>query len=204
VASRLDSFASYQEHEAWTWEHMALTRARVVSSSPDLQARIEGVIRHVLTRPRDQDLIANDVLEMRRAIGEEKGEHDPWDLKYAAGGLVDIEFIAQYLQLVNAAEKPDILSVSTLHVIDNAVRLGILAPATADVLRSAGRLYQDLIQILRLCVSDKFVPATAGDDLQRMLARAGDAPNFSVLEARLREIQTDVREIFLELLESRG
>lgn len=204
VASRLDAFAAYQEHEAWTWEHMALTRARVVSSPPELKERIERVIREVLTRSRDQDLVASDVLEMRRAIGEEKGEQDIWDLKYAAGGLVDIEFVAQYLQLVHAAERPDILDVSTLQVIDNALRLGILPPATADVLRSAGRLYDDLTQILRLCVSERFVPSTAGHDLLHMLARAGDAPDFSALEARVRETQADVREIFLDLLQQRG
>ncbi|MGO9357915.1 MAG: bifunctional [glutamine synthetase] adenylyltransferase/[glutamine synthetase]-adenylyl-L-tyrosine phosphorylase [Xanthobacteraceae bacterium] len=203
VASRLDAFESYQEHEAWTWEHMALTRARVVSAPPALKARIERVIRHVLTRPRDHDLVASDVLEMRRAIGEERGELDVWDLKYAAGGVMDIEFIAQYLQLVNAAEQPDILSVNTLQVIESALRLGLLPSATADALRSAGRLYHDLTQILRLCVSDRFVPAAAGDDLLRMLARAGDAPNFSALEARVRETEADVREIFLDLLQRR-
>jgi [glutamine synthetase] adenylyltransferase / [glutamine synthetase]-adenylyl-L-tyrosine phosphorylase len=200
VASRIDAFAEYQDREAWTWEHMALTRARVISSSPPLQARIEKTIRDVLTRPREREIIANDVLEMRRAIGEEKGEDDIWDLKYAAGGLIDIEFIAQYLQLVHAADKPDLLSVSTLQVLENAVKLGVLPSAAADVLRSAVRLYHDLTQILRLCVSAKFVPATAGEDLLRMLARAGDAPNFSVLEARVHEIQIDVRGIFIELL----
>ena len=200
VASRIDAFAAYQDNEAWTWEHMALTRARVISSSPDLQQRIEQTIRDVLTRRRHRDIIATDVLEMRRAIGEEKGERDIWDLKYAAGGLVDIEFIAQYLQLVHAADQPHILSVSTLQVLDNALRLGLLPTAAADVLRSAVRLYHDLTQILRLCVSAKFTPATAGEDLLRMLARAGDAPNFSVLEAQVRDIQTDVRGILLELL----
>ncbi|WP_315833842.1 bifunctional [glutamine synthetase] adenylyltransferase/[glutamine synthetase]-adenylyl-L-tyrosine phosphorylase [Bradyrhizobium prioriisuperbiae] len=202
VASRLGAFADYQESEAWTWEHMALTRARVISSSPALKARIEKTISDVLTRPRERDIIANDVLEMRGAIGEEKGESDIWDLKYASGGLVDIEFIAQYLQLVHAATKPEILSVSTLQVLENAARLGLLSSAAADILRSAVRLYQDLTQILRLCVSAKFQPATAGEDLLRILARAGDAPNFSVLEARVREIQVDVRQIFLELLGS--
>ena len=112
VASRIDSFADYQEREAWTWEHMALTRARVISSSPAFRKKIEDVIRSVLTRPRDPASTAGDVADMRRAIALEKGEDDVWDLKLAAGGLVDIDFIAQYLQLVHAAAKPEILSVS--------------------------------------------------------------------------------------------
>jgi [glutamine synthetase] adenylyltransferase / [glutamine synthetase]-adenylyl-L-tyrosine phosphorylase len=196
LASRLDSFADYQEREAWTWEHMALTRARVISSSPELRRRIEDIIRDVLMRPRDAVATATDVADMRRAIAEEKGEKDVWDLKYAAGGTVDIDFIAQYLQLVHAAEKPDILNVSTLAVLDNAAKLGVLPQSEAEVLRSAARLYHDLTQVIRLCVTGKFNPETAGEDLRRVMARAGDAPDFSALEARVRETQTEVRRVF--------
>src|SRR6476620_350109 len=202
VASHLKSFAEYQEREAWTWEHMALTRARVISSSPDFRRKIEKIIREVLTRPRDAVSVAKDVAEMRRAIALEKGEDDIWDLKYAAGGMVDIDFIAQYLQLVHAASKPDILDVSTLHVLDNAARLGVLPQSAAEVLRSATRLYHDLTQILRLCVSERFKPETSGEDLLRVMARAGDAPDFSSLEARVKETQTEMRRVFRELLES--
>jgi glutamate-ammonia-ligase adenylyltransferase len=201
VASRLDSFADYQDHEAWTWEHMALTRARVISGSPEFRARIERIIRDVLTRPRDRRIIASDVAEMRRAIALEKGEDDIWDLKYAAGGMVDIEFIAQYLQLVHAAETPEILDVSTVRVLENAARLGILPQSTMEVLRPAARLYHDLTQILRLCVSNKFDPSVAGEDLLRIMTRAGDAPDFSALEARVRDTQAEVRNVFLALVD---
>ena len=202
VASHLDSFAEYQDREAWTWEHMALTRARVISASPDFRRRIEQIIRQVLTRPRDAVSVASDVADMRRAIALEKGEDDIWDLKYAAGGMVDIDFIAQYLQLVHAAEKPDILDVSTLHVLDNAARLGVLAQSSAEILRSAARLYHDLTQILRLCVSERFKPETSGEDLLRVMARAGDAPDFSSLEARVKETQAEVRRVFRALVEN--
>ncbi len=200
VASHVDSFAEYQDREAWTWEHMALTRARVISASPDFRRRIEEIIRQVLTRPRDAGSVAKNVADMRRAIALEKGEDDIWDLKYAAGGTVDIDFIAQYLQLVHAADMPDILDVSTLHVLDKAARLGVLPQSSAEVLRSAARLYQDLTQILRLCVSEGFNPETAGEDLLRIMARAGDAPDFSSLEARVKETQAEVRRVFSALV----
>jgi [glutamine synthetase] adenylyltransferase / [glutamine synthetase]-adenylyl-L-tyrosine phosphorylase len=200
VASHVSSFAEYQEREAWTWEHMALTRARVISSSPDFRVKIERIIRDVLTRPRDAAGVAVDVADMRRAVGLEKGEDDIWDLKYAAGGIVDIDFIAQYLQLVHAAAMPDILDVNTLHVLDNAARLGVLSQSFAEVLRPAARLYHDLTQILRLCVSEKFNPETSGEDLLRIMARAGDAPDFSALEARIKETQTEVRRVFRSLI----
>ncbi|AMA57269.1 bifunctional [glutamine synthetase] adenylyltransferase/[glutamine synthetase]-adenylyl-L-tyrosine phosphorylase [Bradyrhizobium sp. CCGE-LA001] len=201
VASSLVSFADYQANEAWTWEHMALTRARVVSASPEFRERIERVIRDVLTRRRDPAITANDVADMRRAIAQEKGEADCWDIKHAAGGMVDIDFIAQYLQLVHAHDKPEILDVSTMQVLENACRLGVLPQSETEILRAAARLYHDLTQILRLCVSDRFKPETAGTDLQRVMARAGDAPDFSSLEARVKETQSEVRRVFTALLE---
>ena len=204
LASRLAAFASYQETEAWTWEHMALTRARVICATPAFRTKIENVIRDVLTLPREIAITANDVSEMRRAIAEEKGENDIWDLKTAAGGMIDIEFIAQYLQLVHAASMPDILNANTVTVLDNAARLGVLSQSDVDVLRAAARLYHDLTQIIRLCVSGKFKPETAGEDLLRVLTRAGDAPDFSSLEARVRETLTDVREIFSRLIDRTG
>ena len=202
LASRIDSFADYQEREAWTWEHMALTRARVISASPAFREKIEALIRSVLTRPRDAASTAGDVADMRKAIALEKGEDDIWDLKLAAGGLVDIDFIAQYLQLVHASQKPEILSVSTLQVLDNAARLGVLPQSDAEILRSAARLYHDLTQIIRLCVTDTFNPETSGDNLLHVMARAGDTPDFSTLEARVRETQSEVRRVFLALMDS--
>jgi glutamate-ammonia-ligase adenylyltransferase len=204
LASHIDSFAEYQEREAWTWEHMALTRARVISASPAFREKIEKVIRDALTRPREPLGIAADVADMRRAIAQEKGEDERWELKYAAGGMVDIDFIAQYLQLIHAAEKPDILDVDTLDVIDNAARLGVLPQEAAEILRIAGRLYHDLNQVLRLCVIDKFDPKTSGEDLLRVLARAGDAPDFSSLDARLKETQAEVRRVFQAVVEGKG
>jgi [glutamine synthetase] adenylyltransferase / [glutamine synthetase]-adenylyl-L-tyrosine phosphorylase len=203
LASHVKSFAEYQEREAWTWEHMALTRARVISASPAFRERIERVIRDALRRPRDVSGIAKDAAEMRRAIALEKGEDDLWDLKYAAGGLTDIDFIAQYLQLIHAGAKPEILDVSTLQVLDHAERLGVLPHASADILRPAARLYHDLTQILRLCVSGKFNPETAGEDLLRVMARAGDAPDFSSLQARVKETQAEVRRVFKTVVEER-
>jgi len=80
----------------------------------------------------------------------------------------------------------------------------VLPHAEAETLRAAGRLYHDLTQVLRLCVDGKFDPKSAGVDLQRVLARAGDAPDFSSLEARLTETQDDVRRVFTAIVEGKG
>jgi glutamate-ammonia-ligase adenylyltransferase len=200
VATMLGSFEHYQENEAWTWEHLALTRARVVSGSPAFATRVEKVIRDVLSRERDAEAIAGDVVEMRAAIAAEKGDKARWDLKYVAGGLVDLEFIAQYLQLIHAATKPDILDTATARVLDKAARLGVLAPEDADVLRPAVRLYHNLTQILRLCLTGPFDPKAVGPGLLNLLARAGDVPDFTTLEAHLVETQARVRASFVRIL----
>ena len=192
----IGSFESYQENEAWTWEHLALTRARVVSGPPAFAARVEKVIRDVLCRRRDPDRIVGDVIEMRAAIATEKGDSERWNLKYVAGGLIDLEFIAQYLQLIHAHDKPEILDTSTARALDKAARLGVLSADDADVLRPAVRLYQNLTQILRLCLSGPFDPKSAGPGLLNLLARAADVPDFATLEAHLAETQTKVRTSF--------
>jgi glutamate-ammonia-ligase adenylyltransferase len=200
VATQIEGFRGYHAQEAWTWEHMALTRARVVSASPGFAARVEEVVRDTLTRRRDPAIVGADVLEMRRAIAREKGEGERWDLKYVAGGLVDLEFIAQYLQLVHAAERPEILDTSTARVLDKAWFAGVLAPEEADVLRPAARLYHNLTQVLRLCLSGPFDPKTAGSELLRLLARAADLPDFATLEPHLAETQARVRASFTRII----
>jgi glutamate-ammonia-ligase adenylyltransferase len=202
LAAQIAGFVSYQEEEAWTWEHLALTRARVVSASPGFAERVENVIRRVLCRPRDARSVASDVVEMRRAIATEKGDSERWDLKYAAGGLIDIEFIAQFLQLIHAADTPELLAASTARVLDKAWRLGLISPDDAEVLRPAVRLYHDLTQILRLCLSRPFDPKTAGPDLIRLLTRAADVPDFATLDAFLGETQAKVRASFERILGS--
>jgi glutamate-ammonia-ligase adenylyltransferase len=200
VATQIAGFAEYQDHEAWTWEHMALTRARVVAASPDFGERVKRVITDTLRKPRDVELIAGDVVEMRGAIAMEKGDAERWDLKYAAGGLIDIEFIAQYLQLVHGATKPAILDTSTARVLDKARALGLLAVEDAEVLRPAVRLYQALTQIMRLCLSGPFDPKKAAPDLLRLLARAADVPDFASVEATVVDTQVKVREAFVRIL----
>ena len=144
--------------------------------------------------------VAADVIEMRAAIAKEKGDADPWDLKYVAGGLVDIEFIAQYLQLIHAADVPEILDTSTARMLEKAARAGVLKAEDAAVLRPAVRLFHDLTQILRLCLPGSFDPKTASAGVLGLLARAADLPDFPALNAHVVETQRQVRESFMRIL----
>jgi glutamate-ammonia-ligase adenylyltransferase len=161
---------------------------------------VESVIRAVLTRPRDIVSLADDVVEMRGAIAKEKGDSERWDLKYAAGGLVDIEFIVQYLQLAYAATHPDILDTSTARVLDKGWKLGLLKLEDAEVLRPAVRLYHDLTQVLRVCLPGLFDPKATTPELTALLARAADVPDFATLNAFVAETQAKVRRSFVRIL----
>jgi len=200
VATQLSSFVHYQAGEAWTWEHLALTRARVVAGAPQLKVVVEAAIADILKRRRDRAKIAADVRNMRARIEREKGSKDPWDLKQVRGGLVDLEFIAQYLQLVHAADRPDVLSQNTLQALSNLERAGCLPLPAADALLPAARLLNNLTQVLRLCQDGPFTPRTAPDGLKLQLARAGDAPDFLRLEAELAARELTVAALFDQLV----
>lgn len=200
VATRLSSFINYQTQEAWTWEHMALTRARVIAGSADLGKRVEAEIRRVLISKRDRAKIATDVLDMRRRIEAEKATTDIWDLKQVRGGLVDIEFIVQYLQLICAADHPAILSQSTLAVISQAASEGLIDEADHRTLAAAGQLLHDLTQVLRLTIEGPFDPESAPEGMKSLLVRSGEATSFEDLEIKLKQTLADVHAAFNRLI----
>ena len=200
VATQLSSFVAYQATEAWTWEHMALTRARVVAGPPQLRHAIEAAILDVLCRPRDRAKIAADVWNMRARIAASKGTLDPWDLKQVRGGLVDIEFIAQYLQLVHAAEHPYILDQNTEGALRKLADARLVSPAAAGTLLAAAHRLNNLTQVLRLCLIDAFDPVAAPDGLKRLLAQVADAPTFEVLSADLKQQHATVARLFDDLI----
>ena len=196
LATQLASFKLYQEDEAETWEHMALTRARFVAGDKSLGADIGKTVRETLIRKRDAVKIAQETRAMRALIAREKGDSDVWDLKLAAGGLIDIEFIAQYLQLSFAHDHPAILDVSTRKVVEEAGRAGLITPEQAEVLVDAHRLYTDATQFMRLSTSGPFDPAKAAAGVKRRIAAANGFPDFEAFAAALGETRKRVRAAF--------
>ena len=196
LATQLASFKLYQEDEAETWEHMALTRARFVAGDKSLGADMGKTVRETLIRKRDAVKIAQETRAMRALIAREKGDSDVWDLKLAAGGLIDIEFIAQYLQLSFAHAHPAILDVSTRKVVEEAGRAGLITPEQAEVLVDAHRLYTDATQFMRLSTSGPFDPAKAAAGVKRRIAAANGFPDFEAFAAALGETRKRVRAAF--------
>ena len=95
----LDAFERYQREEAWTWEHMALCRARPVFGSPEIQSRTASLIDGILRQPRDSAAVIRDAAQMRAEMERHKPAHSALDVKLGPGGLVDLEFAVHALQL---------------------------------------------------------------------------------------------------------
>jgi glutamate-ammonia-ligase adenylyltransferase len=120
----------------------------------------------------------------------------PWDLKFARGGLVDIEFIAQTLQLLEAHGTPIVLHSNTIGALNLLAQVKAIAAEDAVTLMAAAELELALMQVLRIAVDGEFEAASATPGLKGLLARAGDAERFDGLEAKLQSLQTQVKAIF--------
>ncbi|TWF56981.1 bifunctional [glutamine synthetase] adenylyltransferase/[glutamine synthetase]-adenylyl-L-tyrosine phosphorylase [Neorhizobium alkalisoli] len=197
VATRIGAFGKYQREEAWTWEHMALTRARLICGDESLSAEAEALISDVLSEKSDPQKIAADVREMRALIEKEKPPRDIWDVKLIPGGLVDIEFIAQYLSLVAPAKgvPPSTYGSSTAETLQ-AIGTPQLAPDDLAICLEALHLFSEYAQITRLCLDAPFDPKDAPAGLVERICKIGDCPDIGTLEGEMKRLAKAVRAVF--------
>ena len=156
LACSLEAFERYQRADAWTWEHQALTRARVVHAEDGLGESFGKVREAVLARPRERRALAGDIVDMRERIRRENMGAET-TIKHMAGGLLDIEFIAQYLQLLHAADSPAILAGDTMSVFKAAHELDVLPRESAEELMEAARFWRDLQGMMRLTIESETI-----------------------------------------------
>jgi glutamate-ammonia-ligase adenylyltransferase len=200
VAANLASFVSYQRESAWTWEKLALTRARPICGDPGLMAELSAEIRAALSEACEPEKVRADVTDMRRLMLREQGSGGVWDVKRARGGLVELEFIAQSLQLIHAARHPEVLDTNTLGALAKLHAAGVLGDGPHMALKRAGILYNRLTQMLRLCVDGPYDPATALPALNRLVASTVVAPDIPAAEALLADTQGEVAALFDRLI----
>ena len=201
VATKLESFISYQKKEAWTWEHMALTRARPITGPKALKQALNEAITETLAAKRDSQELAKAVHEMRLKIEQEKATTNPWNLKQVRGGLVDLEFISQYLQLAHASAHPTCLNTNTELMFEGLKGRNLLPKAALETALEAAHTYNSLIQMIRLCAEKGFTPENASESLKQRLADTLNLPTFSALEDKLRTTQEEVHQLYQDLIE---
>lgn len=141
LVSTLDAFADYQREQAWTWEHQALVRARVVAGDPALAERFDALRREILGRERDLAALREEVVKMRHKMRDHlgsKGQGDDFDLKHDPGGMVDIEFLCQFAVLSLGRETPDLLAYSdNMRILETLEASGQLPAEESRRLREA-------------------------------------------------------------------
>lgn len=196
AAVSLSAFRKYYERDAWTWEMMALTKARVIAGDRKLGAAIEDEIAGVLRRRRSPGKIAADVVEMRERWKAAKPAVSPWDLKNAVGGFVEIDFTVQYLLLTHACAVEANGRRDMASMISALVRAGAIDPARAEILGGAHRAFETLQQISRAATGGVFAPGAAGDELRRLVAPVFDADTVEEAETKLVEMQREVRDVY--------
>ncbi len=198
LATSLAAFRRYQREEAWTWEHMALTRARPIAGDPSLVADVERELDEVIALDRDLEKVRTDAAAMRDRLLRDKPPHGDWDLKRLAGGTTDIDFIAQFFRLtalrklnLHGAGATDILSLLADDMVSKADR---------DTLLSATEDYAAIGHLLRLCTSDRFDPETAPKGLVERLCGLLNLPSADHVQLRLQDHRQKVAEIFRNLI----
>ncbi|MDJ0820972.1 MAG: glutamine-synthetase adenylyltransferase [Paracoccaceae bacterium] len=187
VATSWASFQSYQREEAWVWEHLALTRARVIAGPEALTQDVEAFRAEVLARPRDREEILHEVAKMRARIASAKGEGGPWDAKLGRGRLQDIELLAQAAALLGQTAPRG--ARRALKQAD------WLAPDQREHLSDTYSLCWTLQIGARLIQEEALNPDTLGAGGCAFLTRLTDLPDMAALESRLDEMSARAADI---------
>ena len=201
IASGLAPFEKYQLTEAWTWEHMALTRARAIAGDESLADDTMAMLGRIIRQRRNLEKLRTDILDMRRRMGTQYRTDDMWDFKHARGGQVDIDFISQYLILKHAVDFPTIVAGDPVIALGEAHLLGLIDPAIGDRLIEAARLRHRLQQVTRLIVGSKLAEDKLGAPAKKHLAQIASEPDFSALTALILDQQALVFDIFKTIFE---
>ena len=201
IASGLVPFEKYQCSEAWTWEHMALTRARVIAGDASFAREVRTTLDRVICQRRNLEKLRLDILDMRRRMAQQFRTDDMWDLKHCRGGQVDIDFISQYLILCHAAAHPAIVAGDPVVALERMRDHGLLDPVTADELVTTARLWHRLQQVIRLVVDDRLDETRLTDPTRRQLAQSAGEPDFSALKELVTERQAKAFALFQTIFE---
>jgi glutamate-ammonia-ligase adenylyltransferase len=194
------AFSRYYADAAWTWEIMALTKARVIGGDAALGARIGDEIAAIISRPQEKSKTAADVDEMRERLRGAKPAVSPWDLKNAVGGFVEIDFTVQYLILTN----PSAMKSATGHDNGAAIKAlaaaGVISAPHAGALTRASRTYEAVQQVGRAATGGVFAPGAAGDALSRLMIALVGAGDLDEAESNLAAMQSAVRRVYEEIV----
>ena len=202
IAVHVDGYLDYLQNSAWTWEHMALTRARPICGNGAFQDHIRAGIADILQQERDRNMLFTDIQDMRQRMAKEHKGESIWDIKHRSGGLVDIEFFTQALQLLYASSAPAVLSTSTADALTQLRQAKLLQDDIADTLMSSLTLWQSLQSIIRLTGPERLDDGIPPAGQTNALCRAGGVETFDQLKEHMSVQAERTRELFQHILVS--
>lgn len=196
LATQYKTFVNYQNGQAWTWERMALTRARPICGDNGLCVKMREAVATALGN-QNADVLLNDAKEMLSKIHEAKPPTHIWDVKTAPGGVVDIEFVAQVLQLQNVDAAPEALLGNTRSVLRKIMEHGLISAADGELLIEAHRFYEGLQQLIRMAFDggESRTDFLEQPGFHPILTRATELPDIDSIEAQLKSYQSEVASI---------
>ncbi|WP_438994067.1 bifunctional [glutamine synthetase] adenylyltransferase/[glutamine synthetase]-adenylyl-L-tyrosine phosphorylase [Pseudemcibacter sp.] len=201
LAVSIESFNDYQKGQAWTWEHMALTRSRVISGPDTLRIKIETIIHNILSHPgRAHDNLLHEVAKMRVKLAENFGTDNIWSMKNIRGGIIDIEFICQYTLLANGDKYPSILKRNTLRQLKEIKKAKILSADDVKTFSKACHIMQTSQSLLRLCLGTTSKSKERPPALLETLAERLETPPQN-LEKLITTNQKNVLDLYKKIIE---
>ncbi|MDQ3560049.1 MAG: bifunctional [glutamine synthetase] adenylyltransferase/[glutamine synthetase]-adenylyl-L-tyrosine phosphorylase [Pseudomonadota bacterium] len=209
LATHIEAFEHYQLNDAWTWEHMAMSRGRPIAGDAELVGEVSAALDRIVSRPHERSALASDIAEMRGRIERDKPAANAFDVKLARGGLIDCEFAAQFLVLSGMGR---IAGESTRETLRRAVDAGFMEKREGDRLAEATALQGAILQIARIADDKPFDPAHAPEALKRLVASVAgsalpavapdpDRPvSFEALSENLAALQGEARSALESVL----
>ncbi|MBX4336094.1 bifunctional [glutamine synthetase] adenylyltransferase/[glutamine synthetase]-adenylyl-L-tyrosine phosphorylase [Bartonella raoultii] len=197
VAVSFQFFKKYYRSEAWIWEHLALTRARGIAGDCDFLQKLENEVSTIIAFSRNKEDVAKAVCEMHNLIEKEKPPENQWDLKTMTGGIMDLEFIAQFALITHILEFK--IGRTTADILSHLPNSFLKMPFISD-LRYAYSLYTNLSQIIRLCLNDTLDSNDMPPGLSDLLLQSVGEPDLQRIEKLIKETGQTVYSIFTQVM----
>ena len=201
VASSLEAFSIYQQEDAWIWEHLALTKARVVYSTGQLENQITQAIFKALESKKTENEVANAISEMRARIQQQYSDDSSLDIKHMAGGLMDTEFLVQFHTLLNFERLVGSYPLSSIDALEILATKGLIEESDTHLLQFGLGMWNDLLWLLRLTLDSSTLSSEIPKGLEKRILNATQLPTRGALESKIQETRETISSLLGQIIE---
>ncbi len=203
LAASIEAYEKYYGESAWSWEFMALTKTRVIHGDEKLRKKLENIISKNLTREFDKKALIADITKMRKKIAETHKSDDIWDVKYASGGIFDIEFIFGYYILTEGHNHPDVIKFNfeDKNIASALHSKNIIKAAAAADLSASFMFLRNVQSAIRLTTLGDFNESEASENQKQMMTNSLGEAKFEALKQKLIVTESLVQKYYKEIFQ---